>query len=54
MGFSDTLSNYEGCVTRPSEAKPHHPPYSKLATALVKLQFSVTNRLIVSVTQLAS
>jgi len=34
------LSNYEGCLIRPSEAKLH-PTYSKLATALVKLQFSV-------------
>jgi len=42
----DTLSN-EGCLIRPSEAKPHPTtlPYSELATALVKLQFSV-NRLL--------
>jgi len=31
----NTLSNSEGCLIRPSEAKPHSPNYSELATALI-------------------
>jgi len=50
-GF-DTLSNSEGCLIRPSEAKPHST-YSELATDLVKLRFSV-NLLVVSVKRLAN
>ena len=46
----DTLSNYEGCLKRSSEANLQSPPtpYNELVTVLVKLQFLV-NRLLVSV-----
>jgi len=44
-GF-DTLSDCEGCLVRSSEAESPPPPYSELATVLVKLQFSV-NRLLI-------